>query len=169
MRNRAILGAVAASGLFVVAGVQLGLIHDANLATNMPVTPAKPSGQVPIGVAPTATPAPNNPTIPPATAPTVAPASISGTYKGAVVDTPYGTVQVSVTLTASKITDVTALKLTDSDSRSTQISNRAAPILRSEALASQSASVSSVSGATYTSNGYINSLQSALDNAGLKK
>jgi uncharacterized protein with FMN-binding domain len=48
-----------------------------------------------------------------------------------------------------------------------QISNRAAPILRDEVLAAQSASVANVSGATYTTRAYLSSLQSALDQAGL--
>ena len=75
--------------------------------------------------------------------------------------------QVSVTISAGAITDVTALQLTDHDGRSVQISNYAAPILRSEVLSAQSANVQSVSGATYTSTGYLQSLQSALDAAGV--
>jgi uncharacterized protein with FMN-binding domain len=72
---------------------------------------------------------------------------------------------VAVTIVAGKITNVTALKLTDAGSMSVQISAYAVPILRSEVLASQSANVSGVSGATYTSAGYLGSLQSALASA----
>jgi len=89
-----------------------------------------------------------------------------GTYTGDVVGTRFGDVQVSVTISGGTITDVTALQLTDHDGRSVQISNRAAPILREEVLASQSASVANVSGATYTTRAYLSSLQSALDQAG---
>lgn len=89
------------------------------------------------------------------------------TYTGAVESTQFGTVQVSIDVAAGKITEVTALKLTDDGGRSVQISEQAAPILRSEVLASQSAKVATVSGATYTSNAYLSSLQSAIDEAGL--
>ncbi|EAR24595.1 hypothetical protein A20C1_10971 [marine actinobacterium PHSC20C1] len=89
-----------------------------------------------------------------------------GTYTGSSISTRFGNVQVAVTITSGSISEVTALQLTDADGRSVQISNRAAPILRSEVLASQSAQVSNVSGATYTTRAYLGSLQSALDQAG---
>jgi uncharacterized protein with FMN-binding domain len=89
----------------------------------------------------------------------------NGTYSGSVEETRYGPVQVEITVSGKKITDVKALQLTDADSRSQQISNDAAPILRSEVLAAQSASVATVSGATFTTEGYLTSLQSALDKA----
>jgi uncharacterized protein with FMN-binding domain len=94
--------------------------------------------------------------------------SSSKTYTGASADTPFGTVQVRITVASGKLTDVTAVHLTDNGGRSVEISNYAAPILRTEVLAAQSANVSSVGGATYTSQGYLTSLQSALDQAGLK-
>ncbi|TFB89422.1 FMN-binding protein [Cryobacterium sp. TMT1-3] len=74
--------------------------------------------------------------------------------------------QVSVTIVNGAITEVTPLQLTNRGGRSVAISNQAAPILRSEVLAAQSASVQNVSGATYTTQGYLRSLQSALDTAG---
>ena len=83
------------------------------------------------------------------------------------MNTRYGSVQVSVTIAGGSITDVTPLQLTNADGRSVQISNRAAPILHDEVLASQSANVSNVGGATYTTQGYLTSLQSALDQAGV--
>ena len=88
-----------------------------------------------------------------------------GTYTGTSEQTRFGDVQVQVVVAGGKITDVQALHLTDQEQRSVQISNYAAPILRQEVLASQSASVSNVSGATYTTDGYLSSLQSALDQA----
>jgi uncharacterized protein with FMN-binding domain len=91
----------------------------------------------------------------------------SGTHKGAVVQTRFGAVQVQITVTAGKITEVTALQLTDDDRKSIQISNRAAPLLRSEVLAAQSADVQTISGATVTSTAYLTSLQAALDAANL--
>lgn len=65
------------------------------------------------------------------------------------------------------ITDVTAPQLTDADGRSVAISAQAAPVLRQEALQAQSAQIQAVSGATFTSEGYTTSLQSAIDQAGL--
>ena len=88
-----------------------------------------------------------------------------GTYTGTSEQTRFGDVQVKVTISGGKITDVTALHLTDAEGRSVQISNYAAPILRQEVLASQSAKVSNVNGATYTTDGYLSSVQSALDQA----
>ncbi len=89
-----------------------------------------------------------------------------GTYTGSSVGTRFGNVQVQVTISGGAITDVTAVQLTDHDGKSVQISNRAAPILAQEVLSAQSANVQMVSGATYTSRAYLESLQSALDQAG---
>ena len=84
-----------------------------------------------------------------------------------MVDTRYGPVQVEITVANGQLTDVTALQLPSDDRRSASISSRAEPMLRSEALAAQSASIDGVSGATYTSDGYAQSLQAALDAAGM--
>jgi uncharacterized protein with FMN-binding domain len=86
------------------------------------------------------------------------------TVDGPVVDTRYGPVQVEITVTGGKITAATAIEL-PSGGRSGAISQYVAPILSSEALAAQSAQIDLVSGATYTSDGYAQSLQSALDQA----
>ena len=86
---------------------------------------------------------------------------------GPVVDTRYGPVQVEVTLDGSTITAITAIQLPGGDRRSEQISNRAEPTLQSEALQAQSANIDGVSGATYTSDAYAQSLQAALDDAGI--
>jgi uncharacterized protein with FMN-binding domain len=94
-------------------------------------------------------------------------AATAGTYKGSVVQTRFGAVQVQITVSAGKISEVTALQLTDDDRKSIQISNRAAPLLRTEVLSAQSASVKTISGATVTSNAYLSSLQSAIDAANL--
>ena len=93
--------------------------------------------------------------------------SSGGTFVGAVESTRFGDVQVEIVVSSGKITDVKALKLTDRGGRSVEISNQAAPILRTEVLKAQSAKVDSVSGATYTTDGYLSSVQSAIDKAGL--
>ena len=91
----------------------------------------------------------------------------SGSVDGAVVDTQYGSVQVRITFQGKKITNVHALRLTDSSGTSVSISAGAAPTLRQEALDKQSAQIDVVSGATYTSEAYQQSLQSAIDAAHL--
>lgn len=90
----------------------------------------------------------------------------SGQLTGSAVQTPFGTVQVQVTLQNGQITDVQALQLPSDQRRSQQIGQYAAPQLRSEVLTAQSSQVDTISGATYTSQGYMQSLQSALDQAG---
>ncbi len=89
----------------------------------------------------------------------------AGQFTGAVVQTPYGMVQVRITVSGGRISDVTALQLPADRRRSSEISQYAGPILRSEAIAAQSATIDTVSGATYTSKGYEQSLQSAIDQA----
>jgi len=97
----------------------------------------------------------------PAPSTTAAPAVRSIT--GPVIETQYGPVQVRVTLTGTRITDVQALQLPSDRSRSVSISQYAGPRLRYEALQAQSANIDLVSGASYTSQGYADSLQGALD------
>lgn len=85
------------------------------------------------------------------------------TVTGETVQTRWGPVQVRVTLVDGRITDVTALAQPSDNPRDREISGYAIPQLRREALTAQSASIDTVSGATYTSDGYRRSLQSALD------
>jgi uncharacterized protein with FMN-binding domain len=92
-------------------------------------------------------------------------ATAGGTYAGAVVPNRYGDVQVQITVSGGKITAATALQAPGGARKSVSINNRAVPTLNSEASAAQSASIQAVSGATYTSNGYAQSLQSAIDQA----
>ncbi|GAA3290634.1 FMN-binding protein [Dactylosporangium vinaceum] len=87
------------------------------------------------------------------------------TIDGPVIRTRYGPVQVEVRLQDRTIVDVRALHWPDADDRDAEISAAALPRLRSAVLAAQSANVDTVSGATYTSDGYRRSLQGALDQA----
>lgn len=89
----------------------------------------------------------------------------AGSYTGAVVNTRYGPVQVAVTVSGGKLTAVSFLALPQDRPRSQSISSQATPLLRSEALQAQSANVNLLSGATYTSEGFAQSLQSALAGA----
>lgn len=89
----------------------------------------------------------------------------TGTLTGDTIDTRYGPVQVAVTLTDGKVTGVQVLQVPSENGRDRSIAASAVPKLTKEALAAQTARIDTVSGATYTSEGYIQSLQSALDQA----
>jgi uncharacterized protein with FMN-binding domain len=91
----------------------------------------------------------------------------SGTFAGATNQTRYGPVQVQITVSNGKITAAKALQYPNGDYRSADISNQAIPYLVSQTLAAQSANISGVGGASYTSYGWYQSLQSALKKAGL--
>ena len=105
-------------------------------------------------------------TKPAPTAP-VAPSGITGTFDGNTTSTRWGPVQVRIVVKDGKIVAASALQSPDGDSRSRSISEQAIPYLVQETLAAQSAQISGVSGASYTSNGWFTSLQSALKKAGL--
>ena len=91
----------------------------------------------------------------------------SGTFKGDTSQTRWGPVQVQITVADGKITDVTTLQYPNGDRRSMMISQQVIPWLQQEVLSAQSGSISSIGGATYTSNGFKNSLASALQKAGM--
>ncbi|MFE3035799.1 FMN-binding protein [Streptomyces canus] len=85
------------------------------------------------------------------------------TVTGDTVQTRWGPVQVRVTVKDGRLTEVTAVTYPTDNPRDQEINSYALPRLRSEALQAQSADIDTVSGATYTSEGYRQSLQSALD------
>ena len=88
-----------------------------------------------------------------------------GTFTGQAVDTRYGPVQVQITVSGGRIADVSVPEYPDSERRDQEINAQAIPQLVAETKAAQSAQIDMVSGATFTSNGYAQSLQSALDQA----
>ena len=89
------------------------------------------------------------------------------TVTGAAWPTIYGPVQVKVTVSGGKITAATAVEYPLNTPRDQQINAYAIPQLNAETVAAGSAHIDTVSGATYTSQGYVGSLQSALDKAGI--
>jgi len=91
----------------------------------------------------------------------------SKAYTGDAVQTRWGVVQVKITVANGKITDSQALQYPNDNGHSQGINDYALPILQSEVVAAQSAQIDAVSGATVTSDGYVQSLQSALDAAHL--
>ncbi|MFJ4184442.1 FMN-binding protein [Kitasatospora sp. NPDC089509] len=118
------------------------------------------------------TPAPSGSASPGAAAGSSAGSTAGSTAGGATrkisgdtVNTRYGPVQVQVTLAGSRLTAVDVVKYPTQDRRDREINADALPALNQEAISAQNAQIDAVSGATYTSDGYIRSLQSALDRA----
>jgi uncharacterized protein with FMN-binding domain len=91
----------------------------------------------------------------------------SSTVTGDTAQTRWGPVQVQITVAGGKITDVTPVQYPNGNGRDQEINSYALPVLAQEALAAQSANIDHVSGATVTSDGYVQSLQSAIDQANL--
>jgi uncharacterized protein with FMN-binding domain len=146
----AIVGTV--SGLILLLGFKTHPSPTANTAGALPVAPtADPSAS--------ATPKAGN-------GKQASAGPKTRTVSGDTVQTRFGPVQIQLTLTDGKITKVTALQLPNDRQRDLEIDNFAVPQLTQETLSAQNAQIDAVSGATYTSQGYIQSLQSALDKAG---
>jgi uncharacterized protein with FMN-binding domain len=125
-----------------------------------------------VAVAPAPTPAPS-PTSKPssqqatkAAAPTVKPTATptTRTIAGRVVNEQFGGVQATITVKGTKITNV-AISAPQDNPHSAAVNTQAVPLLQSETLQAQSANVNTISGATLTSEAYIQSLQSALKSA----
>ena len=93
--------------------------------------------------------------------------SAAQTYTGSSVDTRWGPVQVRIAVADGQITSATAVVYPQNNHRDVEINAEAVPVLEQETVTSQSADIDMVSGATVTSDGYIQSLQSAIDQARL--
>ncbi len=145
------------------ASVVAGTASTSTVTEPAPSPAAKPA---PVTTTPTvATTAPTVATAPATTESTVTTGATT-VVDGAVFQNKWGNVQVEVTFAADgTIVDVTTLQTPYVDDKSVRINQRAVPQLNSEALTAQSAEVDTVSGATYTSDDYRRSLQSAIDAA----
>ncbi|WP_133787071.1 FMN-binding protein [Kribbella sp. VKM Ac-2571] len=99
----------------------------------------------------------------PATTPVATPSSASSTVTGDVAQTQWGPVQVQLTVQSGKITAVNVLQYPNGNHRDVEINDYALPVLIDETVKAQNAQIDMVSGATVTSDGYVRSLQSALD------
>jgi uncharacterized protein with FMN-binding domain len=144
-------------------------IVDASAGRPTPSAPTgspsrKPSTSPKPGRTTSATPTPTRKTTP-SSRPTQSPAAKTVTVNGAAVDTDYGPVQVQISLRGSKIVSATAIAYPQSGGRDLAINSYAIPILQQDTVTKQSSQIDTVSGATYTSDGYRQSLQSALDAA----
>jgi uncharacterized protein with FMN-binding domain len=155
--------ALSAAGLTWLLHAQ-GVI-DTKAASSSPT--ATPTTTPPAAAPPPSSDETDPSTAPPRTTPMTRPSSGDRTVNGPVVETRYGPVQVEVVVTGGRITDVKALEYPNEARRSQSISEQALPMLREEVLSAQSASIDTISGATYTSDAYGQSLQAALDSAGL--
>jgi uncharacterized protein with FMN-binding domain len=110
------------------------------------------------------------PAAPQASAPSTGAPSATGastTFTGAVAQTRWGPVQVRITVADGKVTAVDVPQYPTGNGRDREINADALPELTQETLSAQSADIDMVSGATVTSQGYLTSLQSALDQARL--
>ena len=150
-----------------VAGLILLLSFRSHTAPTASAGVAPSTATTPTSAATSAAPAPPAPKATQTRTGTGGAAATGGTrvVTGEVVNGPYGPSQVAITLSGGKITKVTVLQHTDDGVNSQQIDGNALPKLTAETLAAQSAKIDAVSGASYTSAGYIKSLQSALDKA----
>jgi uncharacterized protein with FMN-binding domain len=128
--------------------------------------PARSTPRVPSRSTARTTPGRTSPTHHTTTTPTPSarPAK-SVTIAGDVVQTQYGPVQVEISVRSGKITQARAVQQPSGDGQTNSINSYAVPQLNQEALAAQSAQIDTVSGASFTSDGYQRSLQSALDAA----
>ena len=114
-----------------------------------------------------AAPAPSTGTPTTGTPTTGTPATGTRTVTGTTASTRWGPVQVRLTLAGRTITAVDVIQYPDGNGRDQEINSYALPTLVQETLSAQSATIDMVSGATVTSDGYLTSLQSALDQAGI--
>lgn len=168
MRARSAFLAGAGSAAIIAIGWQSGL---GALAQNLPTSQAMASGTTGSASTSTATPSASASSSASASASSSATSTTTsttykdGTYTGSVIATRYGNSQVKVVISGGKITDVVVLQRQQVDQKSNQISASAVATLKTKVLAAQSAKVSNISGATYSTQGYLQSLQSALDQA----
>ena len=142
--------AVVASGVGLLAVIVLNAV-------------ASPASTVGSGFGGTTTTAPTG--TGPSTVPTGPGSGTIQSFTGPSEQYGYGALSVKVTLQGSRIVDVSTASLQTLESYSQQLAQQVIPILKGEVLAAQSTQVNGLSGATYTVQAYLTSLQSALDSA----
>ena len=165
MRRAVIVLGSTAAGLAALLSFKTHSVAAADPAPSAPAPSATTPQAAPSSTGSAAAKASATPKAGTTTQASTATQAATRTVTGTVASTQYGPMQVQVTLAGTKITKVTVLQRTDDGSESDQIDATAIPTLTSETLAAQSAHIDAVSGASYTSSGYIQSLQSALDKA----
>jgi uncharacterized protein with FMN-binding domain len=138
------------------------LLFSDHTSTNSAFVASSPTGQLPASPGSASPPRSTN-----KSGSSSSKSSATGSYTGDAADTRWGPVQVRVTVQNGKITASQAMQYPQNNGRDTQINGYAVPILNQEVVQQQSASIDTVSGATVTSDGYLQSLQSAIDQAHL--
>ena len=152
------------AGVLAVTAATVGILFLFPTSTNRSASHVGPgSGAAPVGVVAASPPAPGSSATPqsPSTQATTV-------INGASADTQFGPVQVQIKVRAGKILSATAIDYPQGSGRDQEINSYAIPLLEKETVAAQSAQIDTISGATYTTDGYTRSLQSALDAAHLK-
>ncbi len=135
--------------------------------SSAPTPSTSPGSSTSSGSATTPAPAPVKAATPAPSSSSSSAAAAAGTFTGSAVNTRWGIVQVQITVASGKITASQAVQYPQNNGRDVQINAYAVPALNQEAVAAQSANIDAVSGATVTSDGYLQSLQSALNQAHL--
>ena len=181
MKRGLLIGVGTLGGLgavFAITPPQFGTSEPSGLSalpgratsSSAPVAEASKAATEPTKSASAPTKAATKPTKSAATPAQSAPAAstgVTGTFDGDTSQTRWGPVQVRIVVKDGKIVAASALQSPNGDRRSADISRQAIPYLAQETLAAQSDQISGVGGASYTSNGWFTSLQSALKKAGL--
>ena len=159
--------------ILAIVGTMAGLIvllsfktHSTSAAATPPAAISGTSSQA---SAPAATPSASSSSgsPPSASSSSGSAAATAKTVTGTAADTMYGPVQVQITVKNGKVTAAQAVQYPQGSPRDQEINSYAIPVLNQEAVSASSAQIDAVSGATYTSGGYVTSLQSALDKAGV--
>lgn len=143
-----------ALSLFVIVSFVVYSWHQRNESASVPVQPI-------------ATPASTNTVPVSSSASLVSPTSKykDGEYIGQAADAFYGFIQVKSVISGGKITDVVFLQYPNDRSTSVRINEQAMPLLKQEAIQAQTSQVDGISGATDTSEAFVKSLASALNQA----
>ena len=140
-----------AAPVLVLAGTVAGIIGILSFHTRPVTAPAQASGGASRSAAPSPSPSPS------------APGPADRSALGPEENFGYGVLDVTVTVRASRIINVSVTDLQTAEPTSQQISEQAIALLRPEVLSAQSGQIDAISGASYTSAAYIQSLQAALD------
>jgi uncharacterized protein with FMN-binding domain len=171
MKRMPIVLAATAAGLATVLGfhtqkMNSNVLSGLSGASGAGTTPtSSPSGA---GSGTSTTTAAGSSTTPGSTSTSTTTAAGTRTALGADVQYRYGELELQVTATGGRITNVQPAIDTAFDPRSSQVNSYAEPLLQSQTLQAQSANINGVSGATFTSQAYVQSLQAALDKLGIK-
>ena len=171
MKRMPIVLAATAAGLATVLGfhtqkMSSNVLSGLSGASGAGTTPtSSPSGA---GSGTSTTTAAGSSTTPGSTSTSTTTAAGTRTALGADVPYRYGELELQVTATGGRITNVQPAIDTAFDPRSSQVNSYAEPLLQSQTLQAQSANINGVSGATFTSQAYVQSLQAALDKLGIK-